>query len=172
VKLMEKDDGDIIRGLGFVTLYSAYLEEHIDALLSLLEHIEKYGEDKQRWPISSKIRHAKKVLSSIDNNEFPELKPNLDICLSLFEHRNELIHGRIYSNYPRQRSILKSGRPNIPDREVDSAELYKLANGFDNLKVAIYRPTIFKIPRAINSYLKQQVGKHKTENRKQETKNA
>jgi len=169
---MEKDDGDIIRGLGFVTLYSAYLEEHIDALLSLLEHIEKYGEDKQRWPISRKINHAKTILSRIDNHEFHELIPNLDKCLSLFEHRNELIHGLMYSNHPRQGHILKSGRKNIPDREVGSSELYNLANGFDNLRVTIYRPTIFKIPRAINSYLNQQVGKHKTENRKQETKDA
>lgn len=97
--------------------------------------------------------------------------PNLDKCLSLFEHRNELVHGRIYGNYPRE-SILKSGRPNIPDREVDSAELYKLANGFDNFRVAIYRPTRFKIQRAINGYLNQQVTKQKTENRKQETENA
>ena len=46
VNSMQKDDGDIIRGLGFVTLYSAYLEEHIDALLSLLGPVEKFGEDK------------------------------------------------------------------------------------------------------------------------------
>jgi hypothetical protein len=169
---MQKDDGDIIRGLGFVTLYSAYLEEHIDALLSLLGHIEKYGEDKQLCPISRKIKHAKNVLRRIDNHEFLELIPNLDICLSLFEHRNELIHGRIYSNHPREGSILKSGRPNIHDREVNSAELYELANRFDNFRIAIYRPTIFKIPRAINSYLNQQVAKTKTENRRQETENA
>jgi hypothetical protein len=30
-------DGDIIRGLGFVTLYSAYLEEQIEDLLKMLD---------------------------------------------------------------------------------------------------------------------------------------
>jgi hypothetical protein len=165
---MLQDDGDIVRGLGFVTLYSAYLEEHIDALLSLLGPVEKFGEDKQRWPIRRKIKHAKRILSRIDNQEFNDLMPNLDTCLSLFEDRNELIHGRIYGNYPREH-ILKSGRPNIPDREINSPELYQLANEFDEFRAVIYRPTIFKIPRAINGYLTQQVGKQKTENRKPET---
>src|SRR5665647_1380423 len=112
---MLQDDRDIVRGLGFVTLYSAYLEEHIDALLSMLGPVEKFGEDKQRWPISRKIKHAKKVLSRIDNREFNNLIPDLDICLSLFEDRNELVHGRIYGNFPRE-NILKSNRANIADR--------------------------------------------------------
>lgn len=157
---MEKDDGDIIRGLGFVTLYSAYLEEHIDALLYVLGPVEEFSDNKQRWPISRKIKNAKKILSRIDNQEFNDLIPDLDTSLSLFEERNELVHGRIYGNYPRG-NVLKSGRPNIPDREVDSAELYKLANEFDEFRAAIYRPTIFKIPRAINSYLNQQATKQK-----------
>jgi len=54
------DDGDIIRGLGYVALYSAYLEEQIDNLLFILNSVEEFGEDKQRWPISRKIKHAKK----------------------------------------------------------------------------------------------------------------
>jgi hypothetical protein len=43
-----ENDGDIVRGLGFVTLYSAYLEEQIDNLLIQLSPIEEYKEDKQR----------------------------------------------------------------------------------------------------------------------------
>jgi hypothetical protein len=160
---MLQDDGDIVRGLGFVTLYSAYLEEHIDALLSMLGPVERFGEDKQRWPISRKIKHAKKVLRTIDNREFYNLKADLDICLSLFEDRNEMVHGRIYGNFPRE-NILKFSRPNIADREINSAELYELANEFDEFRAVIYRPTIFKIPRAINAYLKQHPKKPETEN--------
>ena len=150
---MLKDDGDIIRGLGFVTLYSAFLEEHIDNLCVMLGRIEEFGEDKLRWPISRKIKHAKKLLSKLDGAEITNLIKDLDICLALFEDRNELVHGRIYGNFPRA-NILKSGRPNIPDREVYSTELYQLANEFDAFRAAIYRPTIFKIPRALNTYLK------------------
>ncbi len=45
---MIPDDGDIVRGLGFVALYAAYLEEQIDNLLTMLAAIESYDEVKQR----------------------------------------------------------------------------------------------------------------------------
>ena len=31
-----ESDGDVVRGLGFVTLYAAYLEEEVDALRARL----------------------------------------------------------------------------------------------------------------------------------------
>ena len=153
---MIQNDGDIIRGLGFVALYAAYLEEQIDNLLIMLNLIEAYDDEKQHWPVSKKIRHAIKLLEKLDTEEFPDLLADLRTCKDLFEDRNQVIHGRIYGNFDRP-DTLKSGRPNIPDREVDSEELYKLANEFDAFRVAIYRPMIFKIPRAIDKYLNRAV---------------
>ena len=158
---MLKNDGDIIRGLGFVTLYSAYLEEQIDVLLAALGPIEEFGKDKQRWPISRKIKHVKKALGNLDKEKFKELMINLTSCLGLFEDRNELVHGRIYGGTFNRPDILKSGRPNIPDRKIDSAELYQLATEF--FKAAFYRTMIFDILKALNDY------KPKTENRKPKT---
>jgi len=152
---MLKDDGDIIRGLGFVALYAAYLEEQIDNLLMMLVPVEAYDEAKQRWPISKKIKHAFKVLGKLDTTELPDMASDLRTCLGLFEDRNQLIHGRIYANFDRP-DILKSGRQNIQDREVSSEELYKLANEFDDFRAAIHRPMIFKIPRAVVKYLHAQ----------------
>ena len=142
---MLENDGDIVRGLGFVTLYAAYLEEQIDNLLILLGPVEEYGEDKQRWPISGKIRHAKKIIAKLDGEKFADLLKNLDTCIDLFEDRNELVHGRIYGNFDRP-DTLKSGRPHVPDREVDPAELYQLANEFDEFQAAIYRLMILELP--------------------------
>ena len=56
---MLNDDGDIVRGLGFVALYSAYLEEQIDNLLFMLSAAEEFTEKEQRWPVSRKIKKAK-----------------------------------------------------------------------------------------------------------------
>jgi hypothetical protein len=153
---MLKDDGDIVRGLGFVALYAAYLEEQIENLLIMLAPVEAYDEEKQRWPISRKIKHAIKVLGRLDVAEFPDFATDLRTCLDLFEDRNELIHGRIYANFDRP-DTLKSGRPNTPDREVKSDELYKLANEVADFRGGIYGPMIFKIPRAIAEYLKSSV---------------
>jgi len=60
---------------------------------------------------------------------------------------------RIYANFDRP-DTLKSGRRDKPDREIQSEELYKLANEFDAFRAAVYRELIFKIPRAVNKYVK------------------
>jgi hypothetical protein len=122
-----EDNGDIVHGLGFVALYSAYLEEQIDNLLFLLNPVEEFGEDKRRWQISRKIKHAKRILELLEFDSRDALIFNLAKCKELFEDRNEFVHGRIYGNFDRP-DTLKSGRPNTPDREVVSGELYKLAN--------------------------------------------
>ena len=153
---MLQDDGDIVRGLGFVALYAAYLEEQIENLLIMLAPLEACDEEKQRWPVTRKIKHAIKVLGRLDVAEFPDYATDLRSCLDLFEDRNELVHGRIYANFDRP-DTLKSSRPKIPDREVKSDELYKLANEFADFRGAIYRPMIFKLPRAIAEYVKPSV---------------
>ena len=151
---MLEDDGDIVRGLGFVALYSAYLEEQIDNLLLLLNPVEEYGEDKRRWKISRKIKHVKPILGALEFEGRDDLIADLCTCKELFEDRNRFVHGRMYGNYDRP-DTLKSGRPNIPDTEVNSAELYKLANECNDFIAAIYRPTILKIPQAIEKYLSE-----------------
>ncbi len=60
---MIPDDGDIIRGLGFVTLYSALAEESVDNLLRCIKNIEPFDEQKQRLPISQKLIHAAKIVT-------------------------------------------------------------------------------------------------------------
>ena len=120
---MLEDDGDIVRGLGFVTLYSAYLEEQIDNLLLSFNQIAEFGEDKQRWQISRKIEYAKKILKKITFESRDDLTANLALCKGIFEDRNELIHGRIYGNF-RRPDILKSARPNTPDREITSTPIF------------------------------------------------
>jgi hypothetical protein len=149
---MLNDDGDIVRGLGFVALYAAYLEEQIDNLLEALDQVEAYDSAKQRWPIGRKIKHAIDVIGRLDTSEFPDYTKDLQTCLKLFEDRNEIIHGRIYANFDRPET-LKSGRRNKPDKEIHSEELYELANEFDDFRAAVYRELIFKIPKAVNKYV-------------------
>ena len=98
---MLNDDGDVVRGLGFVALHAAYLEEQIDNLLIKLIHVDPYDEKKQRWPISKKIRHAVNLIKKLDTSEFPDFEADLQTCIELFEDRNKLIHGRIYANFDR-----------------------------------------------------------------------
>ena len=156
------NDGDIIRGLGFVTLYSAYLEEQIDELLSLLSVIEKFDDKKRRWAISRKIKQAKNLIKSLNTPIFDELFSDLTYCKELFEKRNEVIHGRIYGNFNIP-DILKSGRPNVPQRNITDSELYDIANKFRAMISIIYRPMINELPRFLTKNIKSDL---KYKNRK------
>ena len=145
---MIEDDGDILRGLGFVVMNSAHLEGWVNELLFQFASVEEYTEKQQRWPISRKIKKIKNILSKSDDPLAKEMCEDLDLCSEHFEWRNELVHGRIYSpEY--QKDNLHSLRPNVPNRKADSKELYTLANNLDELSSRVYRPMIFKLPKLI-----------------------
>lgn len=52
------DDGDVVRGVGYVTIYAAYLEEEIEEYLRFLAPIEPVGK-ALRAPASSHQRDRK-----------------------------------------------------------------------------------------------------------------
>lgn len=145
---MLNSDGDIVRGLGFVSLFAAYLEEQIENLRSMLCAIEAVTERESKWPISRKIDKIKTILQNFDFETRDELLASLAACEQLFDRRNEVIHGRIYATFDRE-DTLKSGRPFVPERQVNAQELYDLANNLQAIREEIIRPMLFKMPRAI-----------------------
>ena len=59
------DDGDIVRGLGFVALYSGYLEEAVDECIAVLQAVDPEANHRiGRQPISEKIRYCKRRLDA------------------------------------------------------------------------------------------------------------
>ena len=64
---------------------------------------------------------------------------------------NQYRTGRIYASSDRP-DTLKSGRPRVPDREVQAAELYELVNNLAEARLAIYRPMILQIPNALAAH--------------------
>jgi len=143
-----QNDDDVIRGLGFVALYAAYLEEQIDNLLFVLQPVEPFPEAEQRWPTSRKIEKAKRLVAALEFGYRDALLRDLESSRKLLEWRNEVIHGRIYANFDRP-DTLKSGRPYAPDRMIKASELYDLATSLEEARVALYRPMVFQIPRAL-----------------------
>jgi len=150
-------DNDVVRGLGFVALYAAYLEEQIDNLLFMLQLIEQFSENEQRWQTSRKIEKAKRLVQRLEFEYRDTLLADLDASKQLLDWRNEVIHGRIYANFERP-DTLKSGRPNIPDRVVTPNELYNLADNLADARAALYRPMIFQIPRSMQVMLNRRIG--------------
>jgi hypothetical protein len=132
-----KDDGDIVRGLGFVTLYAAYIEEAVEAGRSVL-----VGRDPEppkgigRWPISAQVKYMRDRVAALaplpsELSRYPDL---LDHVSGLLERRNDVVHGRIYAGMQGDGDELRPSRPGGTAKTIASAELYELANSlFDTL---------------------------------------
>ena len=147
------DDGDLVRGLGFVTLYSAYLEEAIDECVAVLLAADPDPDERiHRQPTSEKIRYCKGQLRSLAPlpAELTQLPAVLDHARELFERRHDVVHGRIYA-VPSAGDVRKSGRRGVPDRSVTSAELYALANEIDVVPNHLMHASMFALPRLIET---------------------
>ena len=123
------DDGDIIRGLGLVLMYSAWVEQCVDDLLRIMVADEPFDGGRQRWPIIRKLNHAAEVVRRLNSRELNLLPEDLEAGVALFERRNDVVRGRMYAGYD-QVDYLQAGHPNAPTQPVTSAELYQLASDF------------------------------------------
>lgn len=132
-----QNDGDIVHGLGFVALYAAYMEEAIDECLELFKQNDtSHPKNIDKQPTSKKIEYIESrvaVQGDLPQElaSFPHLMSH---CKDLLLHRNEVIHGRIYGKKEGVNDELRPGRKDRIRREVNSQELYDLAqNLFDTL---------------------------------------
>jgi hypothetical protein len=149
---MVADDGDLVRGLGFVAMYSAWLEEEVDELLRALDPIEPFDDAAQRWPISRKLTHTAALVRRLDSAELGGLPEALEGAGELFERRNAVVHGRIYAGHDKI-DYVQPGRRNVPLRPIDSAELYTLANEFWDYRGHFIGPMVFRVPRAVGAFV-------------------
>ncbi|WP_126452347.1 hypothetical protein [Sulfuriflexus mobilis] len=144
---MKRDD-DIVRALGFVALYAAYVEEGVDVVMERLALIKEITDKERKWPISRKINWCIDVLESLESDELEQLVNLLGETKEFLERRNEVIHGRIYAGNERSEN-LKSGRPGVPEREVTADELYDLAEDLFERQAAVPNINMFATLRAI-----------------------
>ena len=91
-------EGDIIRPLGLVTLYSGYAELEIDALLDSLARVAKLSDKALNWPVGQKIAKARDIVNGINAEALSELVKKLDEATILFDRRNALVHGAIFGS--------------------------------------------------------------------------
>ena len=142
------DDGDVIRGVGFVVIYASYVEEAIDSLLEILAPVEPVDNKLKRAQTSSKIKAIKRRLDKLDSGAFKDLLNDIDVCTALLEARHEIIHGRIYAQTAGP-DMLHPGRPGKQKRPVSSIELYDLVNQLSTCRDLLIRPQVIEIPARI-----------------------
>jgi hypothetical protein len=145
------DDGDIVRGLGFVTMYAAWVEEAVDDLLRILGPIKPFDDATQRWSISKKLKHAAELIRTLNCVELKGFPEDLEGAVELFYQRNKFVHGRIYVGHDRT-DYIKGGRPDAPTNAITSAELYAMANEFWEYRNHFNGLRLFSLPRAVENY--------------------
>ena len=144
------DDGDVVRGVGYVAIYSAYVEEAIDALLEALEAVEPVKQSLRSAQASKKIKAIKRRLQKLTTADFSDLLNDLETCAVLLESRHEVIHGRLYAQ-TRGPDMLHPGRAGRQSRPISSNELYELANALATCRSVLRRPLVIRIRRAIRA---------------------
>lgn len=154
------DDGDLIRGLGFVALYAAYLEEAVDECLSVVSAHDTERNDRiYRWPTSQKIEYLQRQLQKQEplSDELAKFPSILEAIGELLEERNLVIHGRVYA-VPNVGDVRISGRPGIPETQANSAELYALANDLHSARNPLLHASIFSLHRQFAAVQERNVG--------------
>lgn len=144
-----KYDGDIVKGIGYVTLNASYLEEQVDKLLDMLNEVEQGSCYNKYWGMSAKIKHAIKIARRIGEKELSELIEDLHHCKEKFKYRNDMIHGQLYQSIGGS-VMLQLGEE---QRTIQSDEVYTLSNDFDVLRENIIRLMIRDLPHAILKYI-------------------
>lgn len=144
------DDGDIVRGLGFMTLYAAYMEEAVDACRQVLMQRDPEPPKRiERWPISERVKYVQErlVTHAPLPYELAHLPGLLDYVGELLEQRNEVIHGRIYGGMQGDKDELRPGRPGGSAKPIVSGELYHLANTMFQTLGPLNHASLFALPR-------------------------
>lgn len=91
-------EGDIIRPLGLVTLYSGYAELEIGALLASLARVGVLRNKALNWPVGQKIAKAQDIINGLNTEALSELVSKLGEARILFDRRNALVHGAIFGS--------------------------------------------------------------------------
>ena len=143
------DDGDLIRGLGFVALYAAYLEEAVDECISVVAARDSQADHKlYRRTTREKIEYLKRQLQRLAplSTELARFPDSLEKIGDLLERRNLIIHGRVYA-VPGVGDVRISGRPGVPETPATSAEIYVLANHLYSARNPLLHASMFSLYR-------------------------
>ncbi len=143
-------DSDLIKALGFVALYAAYVEEGVDIVMLRLSKTKPYDESQSRLPTSRKIAWCESELATLNSPEITRVTGLLGEAKRLLVLRNEVIHGRIYVGFERG-EMLASGRMGVPDRSITADELYDLAEQLHAVQAALPCIDSFATIRAIEA---------------------
>jgi hypothetical protein len=137
------DDGDPVRGLGFVTMYFAHLEDGVDRVLDATKAITAVPERLENYRVGDKVRFLRKALrKALQSRPTPypqdderQIKRVLRACKAVIAARNDLLHQPIFAD---MRGGQYQQKWDGPRRKILSRDIYQLANVIHNVCGGIY----------------------------------
>lgn len=140
------DDGDVIRGVGFVAVYSAYLEDEIAELIELTTGLVSLRKNIHQLCLTDQAKHLLKGLKKLfiethywigKEQEQEQTEHLLKAVEKITPERNQVIHSQLISN--RVGIITQKNRRLGIEIQIKSADVYQLANYIFNLTSEVRR---------------------------------
>jgi hypothetical protein len=135
------DDGDIIRGCGYMAIYFGYLEEEVGELFDLSIQFAPSLSEKINFGFTQKVKHLRRALIAKFTDEWPSNRDKdrisaiLEECVHLADKRNSILHSSLYGG-PIGEAILRNRRDG--ERVLNSSEIYELANKISDYVSHVY----------------------------------
>lgn len=151
------DDNDPVRALGFVAVYSAFAEQHIDELVAYFSlHDASQKPRLKNAQAAEKLKYLRKVSVDLEwqHDEGDRFAEVVNVALESMDKRGEYLHNR-YIGLTDGKILMKPGRANRKEEEITSSQLYEFANDLFNLQSALYASG-FWVRRAGKSNLTNQ----------------
>lgn len=139
------DNGDIVRAVGFVAIYGAYLEDRVAELIDMVKEIISLKENIDFLSASDQAKHLHKALKGefsnatdylTKNEDIKQINRILDAVEGHLKDRHVVIHSTLTSKSNGDVIIRKNRRTNS-EEEVSSKEVIDLANDLFELQSAI-----------------------------------
>lgn len=155
------DNKDIVRAVGFVAVYGAYLEDRIAELVDMSKKVIKFKKNIDLFPASEQAKHLLKSVqvNAISVNDYPGKNDDVEKIIeilntveSYLKKRHLIIHSTLKHKSGREEIIIRNRRNNI-EEQIESKEVMDLANGLFDFQSEI-DGLKFPMQRLINALTK------------------
>jgi hypothetical protein len=128
---MISSDNDVIRAVGYITIFSSYLEGEVDGLLKQLVRISGDTEKNIPWGVTAQLKEIRKLLPDLVEDHQKHLE-FINCCIEKIVLRNKITHGKLIGGMGGKPDRLISSRDGS-EIDIDPTEVYLLASQIDNL---------------------------------------
>ena len=146
-------DNDEIRAMGYVALYSGYLEEAIGDCFVRLKCFDTQRTDKT-WQVSARIESCARAIGTLPCTEdLDAILADLEQTASVLGDRNTVIHSPLYGQIE-STNVRHAPRPADERRFVTADQVYDLAEELRAFSEA-FAAYAAQLPRFIDAALNE-----------------